>query len=228
MTHLLEQQIGAMKESLVAMARQAIGAVTMAVRSLVERDGELALSVIANDASVDRFEVDIDERAILLLAKALLAADLRLVIVAMKISHDLERVADEATTIARRAISMEARPDSAQAVEIQRMADLALGMLNDAVDAFALGLPGKARAVIPRDEEVDALNSNLRRELTDAMLEQRGGVNDCVNLIIASKSLERVADHAVSAAEEVVYLCEGENIRHAKLENPRAIRGGEA
>jgi phosphate transport system protein len=222
MTTQLEQEIEAARQLLLAMARHAEAAVARAVRALVEGDGDLARSVIADDGIVDHCEVEIDERVINLLSKALLGADLRLMIVTMKISHDLERVADEATTIARRAIAMDAKPEPAQAAEIQRIAGRALAMLKEAVEGFASRQPEKALAVIPRDDEVDALNRRYHRELTAQMQEQRGGVNDCVSLMVVSKSLERVADHAVSIAEEAVYLCEGEDIRHASHGDPAA------
>jgi phosphate transport system protein len=220
MTSHLEKEIAELKEMLLTMASLAEAAVNKAVRALMERDDELARVVIGKDDLVDRLEVEIDERVILLLTKALLATDLRLMTVAMKLSHDLERVADEATTIARRAILLNAEPASGLAGDIPQMAGMALGMLKDALDAFVNRQPEKARAIIPRDKEVDALDKRLHRDLTGHMLEQRGSISACLHLMVISKCLEHVADQAASIAEEVVYLYEAEDIRHAGKGNP--------
>ena len=215
MTSHLEKEIGELKEMLLTMASHAEAGVSKAVRALVERDDQLARAVIDSDEVVDRLEVEIDERVILLLTKALLATDLRLMTVAMKAAHDLERVADEATTIARRAILLNAEPESGLAGDIPRMAAMALAMLKEALDAFVNRQPEKARAIIPRDKEVDALNKKLHQDLTGHMLEKRGSINACLNLMVVSKCLEHVADQATSVAEEVVYLYEAQDIRHA-------------
>jgi len=214
MTSHLEKEIIALKEMLLTMAGHAESAVSQAIRALVERNDELARTVIAGDAVVDRLEVEIDERVITLLSMAMLATDLRLMTVAMKLSHDLERVADEATTIARRAILLNAEPESGLTGDIPRMAGLALGMLKEALETFTNAQPEKARAIIPRDKEVDALNKKLHRDLTDHMLEQRGSINACLNLMVISKSLEHIGDQAASIAEEVVFLYEAQDIRH--------------
>ena len=214
MTSQLEEEIKALKEMLLTMAAHAEAGVSRAVRALMERNDELARAVIDNDAVVDRLEVEIDERVITLLSKAMLATDLRLMTVAMKLSHDLERVADEATTIARRAILLNTEPDSGLAAGIPHMAGLALGMLKDALDTFVNRQPEIARAIVPRDKEVDALNKKFHRDLTEHMLEQRGSIHVCLNLMVISKSLEHVGDQAASIAEEVVFLYEAQDIRH--------------
>jgi phosphate transport system protein len=141
----------------------------------------------------------------------------------MKASHNLERVGDEATTIARRAIELNAEPQLKPYVDIPRMATLALDMLKDAMQSFVDHDSPKARGVIPRDKEVDALNKQLHRELVGFMLEKPGTVTRSLHLMVISKSLERIADHATNIAEEVVYLCEAKDIRH----NPEIKRGPE-
>lgn len=215
MTSQLEDEIKDLRELLLTMASHAEAAVNMAIRAFVERNDELARTVISNDAAVDRFEVEIDERVITLLTKALLAADLRLMTVAMKLSHDLERVADEATTIARRTILLNTEPKSTLAAEIPPMADLALGLLKETLDAFTNRQPEQARSLIPRDEKVDKLNKELHQHLTDQMIGQTGSISVCLNLMVISKSLERIADQAKSMAQEVVYLYEGLDVRHS-------------
>ncbi len=214
MTSQLEEEIKALKEMLLTMAAHAESGVSRAIRALMERNDELARAVIDNDTVVDRLEVEIDERVITLLAKAMLATDLRLMTVAMKLSHDLERVADEATTIARRAILLNTEPESALVKDIPRMADMALGMLKEALDAFVNRQPEIARGIIPRDKEVDALDKKFHRDLAEDMMEQRGSIHVCLNLMVIVKCLEHIGDQAASIAEEVVFLYEAQDIRH--------------
>ena len=215
MTIHFEQELMDLKEKLLTMASHAEGAVTRAIKALVERDDELARRVAGDDVIVDQLEMEIDEMAIQLLSKAPLASDLRLITVAMKISHDLERVSDEATTIARRTLELSLEPQLKPYVDIPRMAGMALDMLKDALDSFVNRDPAKARAIIPRDKEVDLLHKQLQRELSGYMMERPSAITRCLNLMVISKSLERVADHAANVAEEVVYLYEARDIRHS-------------
>ena len=209
-----DQELAALKEILLTMASKAEAAVNNALKALVDRDDDLARSVKEEDNAIDQLEIEVDEMAIGLLSKAPLASDLRLITVAMKISHDLERVGDEATTISRRAIELSQEPQLKPYIDIPRMAKMALEMLGDALEAFVNANPEKARAVIPRDKEVDALNRQLHRELSSYMVERPTTITRCLNLMVISKSLERIADHATNVAEEVVYLYEAKDIRH--------------
>ncbi len=161
------------------------------------------------------FEIEIDELAIHLLAKAPLASDLRFVITAMKISQNLERVGDEATKIAKRARDLSQEPPLKVNLDLPGMAKVALAMLKDALDAFVSRDPAAARALLPRDKDVDALNKQNTRELARLMMENHEAIMRSLNLITVSRSLERIADHATNIAEEVVYLCEAQDIRHA-------------
>ncbi|MFZ9855013.1 MAG: phosphate signaling complex protein PhoU, partial [Limisphaerales bacterium] len=162
MSHF-DQEIQVLKDRLLSMASRAEASVRNAIRALVERDDELARGVKGNDDQIDQLEKEIDEQAILLLAKAPLATQLRLIVSATKIARDLERVGDEATTISRRAIELGREPQLKPYVDIPRMAEMALAMLRDALDAFVGRDSTKARGVIPRDKEVDALNRQLYR-----------------------------------------------------------------
>src|SRR6266545_194435 len=160
------------------------------------------------------FEQEITALKEKLLAKAPLASDLRFITAAMKISHDLERVGDEATKIARRSIELSQEPQLKPYVDIPRMTRMGAEMMADALDAFVNRNPEKARALIPRDKEVDLLNKQLHRELASYMVERPATITRCLNLMVISKSLERIADHATNVAEEVVYLYEAKDIRH--------------
>jgi phosphate transport system protein len=209
-----EHELNELKQDLLVMASHADTALSEAMKSLVERDGNLARKVQQDDQLIDRLEIEIDEKAVNLLSKAPLASQLRLITVAMKASVDLERVGDEATTIARRAIQLNEEPQLQPYVDISRMAGMALAMLRDAIQAFVHGDMEKARAVIPRDKEVDQLNKQVHRELTGLMMEDPSVIRRALNLMVISKSLERVADHAKNIAEEAVFLFEGLDIRH--------------
>ena len=212
--HHFDQELSALKDRLIVMGGLAETAVRRSLKALVERDDTFARNAKEEDSALDELEMEIDDMAITLLAKAPLASDLRLVTVAMKISHNLERVGDEATTIARRTLELNAVPQLKPYVDIPKMADLALDMLKVALDAFVSKDTARARAVIPRDKEVDELNKQLHRELAGYMIEQPPTISRALNLMVISKSIERIADHATNIAEEVVYVYEGRDIRH--------------
>lgn len=216
MTHF-DEEMARLKESLLALASRAELAVARAVRALVERDDGLALQVQEDDNILDQFEIEIDDTAIHLLTKAPLAAELRLITVGMKLSHNLERVGDEAVTIARRAVDLNAEPQLKPYIDIPQMAAMAVAMLRDGIAAFVDREPEKARNVIPKDKEVDELNRQIQRELSSYMVERPATITRCLHLMVVSRSLERIADHATNIAEQVVYLYEAKDIRHSGL-----------
>jgi phosphate transport system protein len=210
----LPSELVTLKEKLLTMASHAEAAVNRAVKALLRRDDDLARRTKEEDSVIDRLEMEIDEGALQLLARKPGPFELRLITMAMKIALDLERVGDEATTISRRCLELSHEAPLKQRVEIPHMAALALQMLKDSLDAFVNRDPARARAVIPRDEDVDAMNKRLHRELAGYMVEQPTTITRCLNLMVISKSLERIADHATNIAELVVYLYEGLDIRH--------------
>src|SRR5208337_4523163 len=169
-THL-EMELDGLKQKLLLMASHAETAVNQAVQALVQRDSDLALQVKENDRVIDQFEVEIDELVIQLLTKAPLATNRRLVTVAMKVSQNLERIGDEATKIAKRARDLAQEPPIKMNLDLPRIAVLALDMLKAALDAFVNRDPAAARAVIPRDREVDALNKQIHNALVQHMVE---------------------------------------------------------
>jgi phosphate transport system protein len=225
MTHYNEEMTH-LKESLLAMASHAESAVARAMRALVERDDALAQQVQEDDNILDQYEIEIDDTALHLLAKAPLATELRLITVAMKISQNLERVGDEAVTISRRAIDLSSEPQLKPYVDLPRMTTMSLEMLRDAISAFVNREPEKARAVVPRDSDVDDLNRQLHRELSSYMVERPTTISRCLHLMVISKSIERIADHATNIAEEVVYLYEAKDIRHSGLKTNEAENTG--
>jgi phosphate transport system protein len=219
MENHFEMGLDELRQKLLTMASHAETAVNRAVQSLVQRDYDLAQRVKEDDRVIDQFEVEIDELAIQLLTKAPLATNLRLVTVAMKISQDLERIGDEASKIAKRARDLAQEPPIKLNLDLPRIAALALEMLKTALDAFVNKDSAAARAVIPRDKEVDALNKQIHAVLVQHMVDNPETISRCLHWIVASKSLERIADHATNVAEDVVYLCEAQDIRHTGVKS---------
>jgi phosphate transport system protein len=154
-----EQELDELKTKLLAMAASAEAAVTRAIRAFTERDDDLARRVKDDDNILDDFEKEIDELSIHLLAKAPLASELRLITVAMKISHDLERVGDEATTIARRVLELNHEPELHTEVDLPAMAAMGLQMLQEALETFVQRDPVRARAIIPIKRSIHSINS---------------------------------------------------------------------
>lgn len=209
-----EAELGALKQRLLIMANHAETAVTRSLQALLERDDHLAMQVKQNDRIIDQFEVEIDDLGIQQLTKAPLATDLRLITVAIKIAHNLERIGDEAAKIAKRAAALCREPAIQLQLDIPSMAHLALDMLKMSLDAFSHRDPALARSVLPRDKEVDLFNMQVHRILAQFMVEQPDTIKRCLQWMVVSKSLERIADHATNIAEDVVYLYEARDIRH--------------
>jgi len=215
MKRFFDAELETFRSHLLMMGEKSIEQARRALNALVEADISLADQVIAADDEIDHLEVEIDEEAIRYMnLRAPIATDLRLVIVGMKASHDLERVGDEATNIARRAVRLAAEPQLKPYVDIPRMAEIALEMLRDALDCFLNGDAKKAVAVVQRDVEVDAINKQLYRELTSFMIEKPDTISRAIELMFISKSIERIADHATNIAEEMVFLFQARDIRH--------------
>ncbi len=206
-----------LKQKLLTMASHAETAVNEALQALQQRDSDLAMRVKENDRAIDQYEVEIDDLVINLLTRAPLASNLRLVTIAMKISQDLERVGDEATKIAKRARDLAQEPPVKIVLDLPRMAQLALDMLKNALDAFVNRDSAAARAIIPRDKEVDALNKQVHNALAQHMVANPDTIARCLHLMVVSKSLERIADHATNVAEDVVFLYDGQDIRHTGM-----------
>ena len=215
MKRFFDSELDAFRSHLIQMGEKSIEQVRSAVRALVEADTELARKVRAGDDELDHLQVLIDDEGVRYMSlRNPIATDLRLVVVGMKAGSDLERVGDEANNIAKRAIRLAAEPPLKEYVDIPRMAEIAQQMLRDALDCFLQHDNEKALAVIRRDEEVDALNKQIYRELAGFMVENPATISRALELMFIAKSIERIADHATNIAEEMVYLAKGEDIRH--------------
>ena len=171
----------------------------------------------AADDELDQLEIKIDEEAIRYMSlRSPVATELRLVIVGMKASHDLERVGDEATNIVRRVARLSAEPPIKPYVDLPRMAAMAIQMLRDAMDCFLQIDAEKALTICQRDKDVDDINRQLYRELSSYMIERPETTSRALELMFISKSIERIADHATNIAEEMIYLAKGEDVRHTE------------
>jgi phosphate transport system protein len=210
-----DQELQILKEELLRMGGRAEAVIQKSVEALKRRDPGLAREVLADDALIDRLEVDIDERCVSLLAlRQPMAVDLRFITAALKISNDLERVGDHAVNIAESAQRLAQQPQLKPLVDIPRMADLSAAMLREALDAFVRQDAATARKLVRRDDEVDNLNRQLFRELISYMVEDPRTITRAMELILVARNLERVADLATNVAEEVVFIAEARIIKH--------------
>ncbi len=224
MKRFFDSELETFRSNLVLMGEISVRQVRQALEALVNADLALADQVAAADDELDQLELKIDEEAIRYMSlRSPVATELRLVIVGMKASHDLERVGDEATNIVRRVAKLSAEVPLKPYVDLPRMANIAIEMLRDALDCFLQIDAPKALAVCKRDNEVDAINKQLYRELTSYMIEDPQTTSRALELMFISKSVERIADHASNIAEEMIYLAKGEDIRHSEhTRNPDA------
>ena len=223
------EQLSELKQRLLDMSEKAEALIDLAVESLRERDAGKAEAVLAADRELDDLEVEVEQRAISLLAlQQPMARDLRFIVGAIKISSDLERVGDHAVNIAQCTLRLLDIPVSlAPSLEIDEMAKRARGMLGDAIDAFIRADGSLGRAVCKRDDEVDALEESTFRVLLTHMMESATTISSALQLLLVSRNLERVADLATNIGEDAVYLAEGKQIKHhfeerGKSSSPRA------
>jgi len=215
-----DKELSELNDKLLIMASHAESSVTRAVQAVVNRDDVLARQVRADDEVLDQLEMELDEMGVALLAKAPLARDLRLVLMVMKISQNLERIGDEASKISNRARDLAQEAPLKVNMDISSMARVVIDMLKGALDAYVRRDAGTARLLIPRDREVDALNKQFQAELVSLMTQDPANIRRALWLTVVSKSLERIADHATNVAEDVVYLCEALDIRHTGKNPP--------
>ncbi len=211
----LDVEVSELKSELVRMAGLAETAIGVAVKALVSRDADMARQVVASDDAINGLEIEIDEACLRMLALYQPeATDLRLIAMVLKINNDLERMGDQAVNIAERTLELLKEPLLKPLIDIPRMAAVAQAMVKDSLDAFARQDVDLARSVCRRDDEVDRYDDQIFRELLTYMMEDPKAITRSVNLILVSRHLERIADHATNIAEDVVYLAQGKTIKH--------------
>jgi phosphate transport system protein len=211
-----DREIEHLKELLLRMGAMVEDQINECIRALLERDTAVAQRVIDGDSAIDRMELEIDQHTIELIAMMQPAAvDLRFVAAAMKITPELERIADLAVDVCERAIELNREPPLKPLIDIPRLARMAQDMVRQSLDAFVRRDAVLAREIIARDDQVDLLTEQSFRELLTYMLEDSRNISRAIRLTFLGKYFERMADGATNICEMVVYLAEGKVIKHS-------------
>jgi phosphate transport system protein len=213
-----EKELERLTEAVLRLGSNAERAIGEGLRSLLERNTELAREVIRRDEETDQLELEVDQICTDLMAlRQPMARDLRFIITALKIAPELERIGDLAGNIAERAIELAEEPLLKAYIDLPLMGTLTREMVKDSLDAFARRDAEAARRIIPRDDQVDAIMEQLFRELLSYMMEDPRSITRALRLMMVAKYLERVGDAATNICEMVVYLVEGRVIRHGGI-----------
>lgn len=212
-----EQDLRELREKLLAMGAKVEAQIADCMRSLTERDSDLAQRVEEEDREINRLEIEIDNlcRRILALRQPA-ASDLRLITTALKIVTDLERCGDLAVNIAERALDLNQAPPMAKYQDLPKLAELAQAQLKKSLDAFVASDPERAEAVLRGDDLLDALFLKIFNELLSYMMEDSKYIRRATSLLSVAKHLERIGDHAENIAEMVIYMVRGTDIRHPR------------
>ena len=210
-----DEALASLRNNVLMMAGLTERSLERAMKGLFERNDDLCANAIADDEEIDQLEKQIDKDGVdILLRFQPVASDLRRVVSAMKLSSNLERMADQATTIARRARKLNRHPPLPEVELIRPMYEDAMSMFKDSVDAFVREDVDLARAVVPQDQTLDDLNRVASRKLIERMAHDPDQLRGYLNLIFVARCLERVGDHATNIAEDAVYAAAAEDIRH--------------
>jgi phosphate transport system protein len=210
-----ETELQALKNRLLGMGALVEERVHLAMQALMERRVDAAEAIVAGDVEVNDLQIEIDDRCLKLLAlQNPMASDLRLITAAMKINADLERIGDQAVNIAENAVKVAAAPPLRPIIDLPRMAEIAEAMTRDSLDAFVKRDANLARDILSRDDEVDQLKDQIFRVLLTHMMADPGTIERALGLILVSRNLERIADHATNIAEDVIFVVEAKDVRH--------------
>jgi phosphate transport system protein len=210
-----DEALASLRNNVLMMAGLAERTLDRSIKGLLQRDDNLCVTAIADDEEIDQLEKQIDKDGVeVLLRFQPVASDLRRVVSAMKLSPNIERIADQATNIARRARKLNKHPPLPEIELIVPIQAHAMAMFKDSIDAFAREDVDLGRAVVARDKDLDLMNKRASRRLTDRMAEDPKQLRGYLNLIFISRCLERVGDHATNIAEDAVYAAAAEDIRH--------------
>ncbi|MBI4390327.1 MAG: phosphate signaling complex protein PhoU [candidate division NC10 bacterium] len=209
-----ERELQTLRERLLVMGGLAETMLHKSIKALVDRDEALVQAVLAHEEEIDLLCIEIDDRCLTLLAlRQPMASDLRFIAAAIKINSDLERIGDQAVSVALRARSLITQPQLKPLIDIPRMARLAQEMVRKSLDAFVRRDPELARSVIEADDDVDNLRDQVFRELITYMIGDPTTIPRALELILVSRHVERIADHATNIAEDVIYIVRGEDVR---------------
>ena len=215
MTKHIERQIENLKERILRLGTLVEEAISKSITALINRDTSLAQRVIANDSEIDAMEVEVEEECLKMLALYQpVAADLRFVVAALKINNDLERMGDLARNIAKRVTQLEGGDPYDLPPEIRTMATQAQEMVRQCLDAVVKRDPTLARQVREEDDIVDEARQRIQRRVLQGIKDQPDNVDNLLRINSVSKHIERIADMATNIAEDVVYMVEGDIVRH--------------
>ena len=210
-----QEELEGLQNRLLEMGGLAEERVRVALHGLVTRDVSVIEGAIRGDEPINQLHIEIDNRAFRLLALYQpMATDLRGIVAALKINTDLERVGDLAVNIAEAAKRYTSHPPVKQLIDIPRMGSIAQTMLRDALDAYVKRDTRLAQSVLERDDELDSLKSQVFRDLLTYMLNDRTTVEPSLDLILISRHLERIGDHATNVAEDVIFMVSAQDVRH--------------
>ena len=210
-----QEELDALKSRLLEMGGLAEERVRTAIDALVRRDPALVVQVLEGDGPINQLHIELDGRCVKLLAlHQPMAVDLRVILSAVKINTDLERVGDLAINIAEAASRYLAHPPVKELVDIPRMAEIAHGMLRDALDSFVRRDLELAQRVLDEDDVLDQLKTTVFRELLGFMLQDAHTIEPSLDLILISRHLERIGDHATNIAEDVIFMVSAKDVRH--------------
>ena len=213
--HHFQEELSRLKERLLAMGGLAEERVRLAMQGLVDRDGALIDAVLNGDMPVNELHIVIDDLCLKLIAlHSPMAADLRGIMAAIKINSDLERVGDMAVNIGEAARRYAIHPPVKRLIDIPRMGATAQSMLRDALDSYVRGDIKLAQKVLDDDDELDTLKTQVFRELLNHMLQDPSTIEPALDLILISRHLERIGDHATNIAEDVIFMVSGRDVRH--------------
>ena len=216
-----DEELKDLRQKLLKMADSAQEMIGLAVKALVDRKKELTEKVFSIEDTVNHLEIEIEEEVLRLMAlRQPIAGDLRLLTAILKINNDLERVADQAVNISETVLYLLKEPPLKPLIDIPRMAVLAQKMIQNSLEAFVREDAALANRVCQDDDEVDRLNDQVFRELLTYMMEDPKSIARAVDLILVSRNIERIADHATNISEDVIFIVEGKNIKHHSQENP--------
>ena len=213
-----DQELKEIGRKVVEMGGQAERLVADSVTSLIRRDTALAQKVVLLDATVDQVQREIEDRAILVIAKRQpVAVDLREIVAAIRIANDLERIGDLAKNVGKRVIAIEGEYHPAKLVRgVEHISDLVLEQLKEVLDAYAARNEAKALEVWGRDGAIDTMYTSLFRELLTYMMEDPRNISVCTHLLFCAKNIERIGDHATNIAEIVYYMVTGLNLPESR------------
>jgi phosphate transport system protein len=210
-----QEELEQLKARLLEMGGLAEDRVRSAIRAIVERDVELVERVLAGDQPINQLHIEIDSRCFKMLALYQpMAVDLRAIVACVKINTDLERVGDLAINIAEAGRRYLRHAPVKELIDIPRMADIAHGMLRDALDSYVKRDTALARDVLNQDDALDALKTQVFRELLTYMLQDPHTIEPSLDLILISRHLERIGDHATNIAEDVIFMVSARDVRH--------------